>query len=113
MPVRPVSSPISRRAARHDLDEMEKAGDVPEDDITRAEKDLDKITHEHVDEIDKALARKEHELLDVRQLHGAPPAAPGERLSEMTASAQKARWDCDQAEAAEQSEGKDEPRNRF
>src|SRR5919112_5114960 len=36
-----------RRGARHDLDGMAKDGDVPEDDITRAEKELDKRTHAH------------------------------------------------------------------
>ena len=54
-----------RRAARHDLDGMAKDGDVPEDDITRAEKELDKLTHAHEAEIDKALEHKEAELLEV------------------------------------------------
>ena len=54
-----------RRAARHDLDGMAKDGDVPEDDITRAEKELDKLTHAHEAEIDKALEHKESELLEV------------------------------------------------
>jgi ribosome recycling factor len=54
-----------RRAARHDLDGMAKDGDVPEDDITRAEKELDKLTHAHEGEIDKALEHKEAELLEV------------------------------------------------
>jgi ribosome recycling factor len=54
-----------RRSARHDLDAMAKDGDVPEDDITRAEKELDKLTHAHEAEIDKALEHKEAELLEV------------------------------------------------
>ena len=54
-----------RRGARHDLDGMAKDGDVPEDDITRAEKELDKLTHAHEAEIDKALEHKETELLEV------------------------------------------------
>ena len=54
-----------RRGARHDLDGMAKDGDVPEDDITRAEKELDKLTHAHEAEIDKALEHKESELLEV------------------------------------------------
>jgi ribosome recycling factor len=52
-----------RRSARHDLDEL--ASDLPEDDIARAEKELDKLTHAHEAEIDKALEQKEQELLEV------------------------------------------------
>ena len=52
-----------RRAGRHDLDEL--AADTPEDDISRAEKELDKLTHAHEAEIDKALELKEQELLEV------------------------------------------------
>ena len=54
-----------RRAARHDLDAMVKDGDASEDDIARAEKELDKLTHAHEAEIDKALEQKEQELLEV------------------------------------------------
>jgi ribosome recycling factor len=54
-----------RRGARHDLEAMAKDGDAPEDDITRAEKELDKLTHAHEAEIDKALEHKEAELLEV------------------------------------------------
>jgi len=51
-----------RRAARHELEQLAK--DTPEDDITRAEKELDKLTHAQEGEIDKALAQKEAELLE-------------------------------------------------
>jgi ribosome recycling factor len=51
-----------RRAARHELDQL--AADTPEDDLLRAEKELDKITHAQEAEIDKALAQKEAELLE-------------------------------------------------
>lgn len=54
-----------RRAARHDLEALEREGEISLDDLDRAEKDLDKVTHEHVAEIDKMLARKEQELLEV------------------------------------------------
>jgi ribosome recycling factor len=54
-----------RRAARHDLEAMIKDGEASEDDITRAEKELDKLTHAHEAEIDKALEHKEAELLEV------------------------------------------------
>ncbi len=54
-----------RRAGRHDLDGLEKAGDASSDDVARAAKELDRITHEHEAEIDSALKHKEEELLEV------------------------------------------------
>jgi ribosome recycling factor len=55
----------SRRAARKDLESLEKDGDISSDELERAEKDLEKITHEYVAEIDRALQHKEEELLAV------------------------------------------------
>ena len=54
-----------RRAAMDTMAKMEKDGDVGKDDIARSEKDLEKITTEHVNEIDKLLKHKETELLEV------------------------------------------------
>ena len=54
-----------RRDTRKHLEASEKAAEISSDELDRAEKELEKITHEHVEEIDKALARKEHELLEV------------------------------------------------
>ena len=54
-----------RRDARKHLESAEKAGDISADDLERAEKELEKITHDHVEQIDKALGRKEQELLEV------------------------------------------------
>jgi ribosome recycling factor len=54
-----------RRAGRHDLGALEKDGDISADDLTRAEKELDKLTHQYEAEIDKALEAKEQELLEV------------------------------------------------
>lgn len=54
-----------RRDARKALETAEKNSDISKDDLERAEKDLEKHTHEHVDLVDKALARKEQELLEV------------------------------------------------
>ena len=54
-----------RRDARKSLETAEKAGEVSSDDIERAEKELDKITHDHVEHIDRAVQRKEQELLEV------------------------------------------------
>lgn len=54
-----------RRAARQDLEALEKDGDITSDDLDRAEKDLDKLTHELIAEIDRLLSHKEQELLEV------------------------------------------------
>jgi ribosome recycling factor len=55
----------ARRDARRDLDNLVKEGDAGEDDVVRAEKELDRITHSHEAEIDKAVEQKEAELLEV------------------------------------------------
>ncbi len=54
-----------RRDARKHLEHLEKDGDISADELERAEKELEKLTHDHVDKIDKALSHKEHELLEV------------------------------------------------
>ncbi|MFM7534825.1 MAG: ribosome recycling factor [Acidimicrobiales bacterium] len=54
-----------RRDARKSLETAEKNSDISKDDLERAEKELDKLTQDHVEQIDKALSRKEQELLEV------------------------------------------------
>jgi ribosome recycling factor len=54
-----------RRATRQDLEALEKDKDISSDDLERAEKELDGVTQEFVSEIDKMLAHKEQELLEV------------------------------------------------
>ncbi len=54
-----------RRATRHELESWEKDGDISSDDLERAEKELEKLTHELVGEIDKLVTHKEQELLEV------------------------------------------------
>ena len=54
-----------RRDARKHLEAAEKATQISANELERAEKEMDKITHDHVELIDKALGRKEHELLEV------------------------------------------------
>ena len=54
-----------RRSARRDLDAMQKEGDLSSDELDQVEKDLDKITQDHVAAIDKLLAHKEQELLEI------------------------------------------------
>ena len=52
-----------RRTAKDGLDALKS--EVGEDDLGRAEKELDANTKDHVDAIDDALKRKEAELLEV------------------------------------------------
>ena len=54
-----------RRDARKQLETAEKASEISADELDRAEKEMDKITHDHVELIDRALGRKEQELLEV------------------------------------------------
>ena len=55
----------ARRDARKAMETAEKDGEISADELERAEKDLEKVTHEHVEHIDAALGRKEQELLEV------------------------------------------------
>ena len=52
-----------RRKAKDDLDALK--GEVGDDEVSRAEKELEQVTKTHVDQIDDALKRKEAELLEV------------------------------------------------
>lgn len=54
-----------RRDARKHLEASEKDGEISADELERAEKELEKITHDHTDRIDAAVGRKEQELLEV------------------------------------------------
>ena len=54
-----------RRDARKALETAEKDGDISKDELERAEKELDKMTSEHVEQVEKAFNRKEQELLEV------------------------------------------------
>jgi ribosome recycling factor len=52
-----------RRQARHDLEALEKGGDLSRDELERAEKELETHTHKVVADIDELLHHKEQELL--------------------------------------------------
>jgi ribosome recycling factor len=54
-----------RRTARHDLEAFQKEGELSEDDLERAEKELEKVTHEAVAEIDRLAQHKEQEMMEV------------------------------------------------
>lgn len=52
-----------RRRSKDELDALK--GEVGDDEVARAEKELEAITRSHVDAVDEALKRKEAELLEV------------------------------------------------
>ncbi len=54
-----------RRHAKDTLDRLAKSGDASEDDVHRAEKDLEDLTHRHVAQVDEVLKNKESELSEV------------------------------------------------
>src|SRR5262245_15188456 len=54
-----------RRQARHELQGRQKDGEIGQDDLDRAEKELEKRTHDVVAQIEDLLKHKEQELLQV------------------------------------------------
>ncbi|MBA4024810.1 MAG: ribosome recycling factor [Gordonia sp.] len=54
-----------RRKAVDELKRIQKDGEAGEDEVTRAEKDLDKTTASYVTQIDELVKHKEGELLEV------------------------------------------------
>ena len=60
-----ISVRTTRRSAKEALDKMVKDKEVGEDEVVRAEKQLDAATKKHTDAIDDVLKHKEAELLEV------------------------------------------------
>ena len=54
-----------RRKAMEELHRIKKDGEAGEDEVSRAEKDLDKATHTYTTQIDELVKHKEGELLEV------------------------------------------------
>jgi ribosome recycling factor len=54
-----------RRHSKDALDKLAKGGDAGEDDVRRAERELDDLTHTYVAQVDELLKHKEAELLEV------------------------------------------------
>jgi ribosome recycling factor len=54
-----------RRRAKEELDRVAKDGEAGEDEVVRAEKELEQVTRKHVDLVDGLLKHKEGELLEV------------------------------------------------
>ena len=60
-----VSIRSIRRHAKDALDKLAKDGEVGEDDVHRAESELDKLTGRYTGNVDEAVRAKEAELLEV------------------------------------------------
>ena len=54
-----------RRRAKEELDRIARDGEAGEDEVGRAEKELEQVTKRHVETIDDLLRHKETELLEV------------------------------------------------
>ncbi|MFD1719377.1 ribosome recycling factor [Georgenia deserti] len=54
-----------RRKAKEELDRIKKDGEAGEDEVERAEKELESVTKRHVEVVDQVLEGKEKELLEV------------------------------------------------
>jgi ribosome recycling factor len=54
-----------RRHAKDALDRLMKDGEAGEDEVHRAEAELDKLTHRYTDGVDDAVKAKEAELLEI------------------------------------------------
>src|SRR5439155_15464902 len=54
-----------RRHAKDSLEKLIKSGESGEDEVRRAERELDDLTHTYVGQVDELLKHKEAELLEV------------------------------------------------
>ncbi len=54
-----------RRNTKDSLDKLAKSGEAGEDEVHRAERELDDLTHTYVGQVDELLKHKEAELLEV------------------------------------------------
>lgn len=54
-----------RRHAKDEMEKLEREGTISEDDLVRAEKELQKLTDRSVAEIDEIQGHKEQELMEV------------------------------------------------
>ena len=54
-----------RRRAMEQLKKLQKDGDAGEDEVIAAEKEMEKITSGYIEQVDKLVANKEEELMEV------------------------------------------------
>jgi ribosome recycling factor len=54
-----------RRHSKEELERLQRDGTISQDDLGRSEKELQKLTDQHVAEIDEIVAHKERELKEI------------------------------------------------
>jgi ribosome recycling factor len=54
-----------RRHSKDELEHLERDATISEDELSRAEKELQKLTDQHVAEVDETVAHKEQELKEI------------------------------------------------
>jgi len=54
-----------RRHSKEELERLQRAGTISEDDLARSEKELQRLTDHHVAEIDEIVVHKEQELKEI------------------------------------------------
>ena len=60
-----VAVRVVRRDAVEDYKAMKKTSEITEDDLADAEKDIQKLTDKKIEEIDKVLAAKDKEIMEI------------------------------------------------
>lgn len=54
-----------RRHSKEELEKLEREGTISEDDLVRAERELQKVTDKHISDIDEVVAHKDTELKEI------------------------------------------------
>jgi len=54
-----------RRHSKEELEKLEREGAISEDDLIRAERELQKLTDSHISDIDEVVAHKDTELKEI------------------------------------------------
>jgi ribosome recycling factor len=54
-----------RRHSKEELEKLEREGAISEDDLLRAERELQKLTDKHISDIDEVVAHKDTELKEI------------------------------------------------
>jgi ribosome recycling factor len=54
-----------RRHSKEELEKLEREGSISEDDLVRAERELQKLTDKHISDIDEVVAHKDTELKEI------------------------------------------------
>ena len=54
-----------RRHSKEEIEKLEREGTISEDDLVRAERELQKLTDKHISDIDEVVAHKDTELKEI------------------------------------------------